>query len=548
MNCTKCGKEIEEGKTICDECQKTEEKKYEELDELFPPDENEKEAEKETVKEEIKEEVKEESKKDSKEEKKKAKKEKKENKKSKKQEETKSEDNEKFKVAKEKKNNAFEKIIAIVIIIALVIVAGLLIFSIFNGNKKVGNEIGNIRNYGYATKKGNTIYYLAPNELSTKVGIFSVDSNGENKKEIFMNDKDILSLNVYGNYLYFITTVVIDPENPDEYDNQICRVKTDGKDFEIINDNEFNDYCYEIYAVNNKIYYIGEDSNIYKMNLDGSNRELVSDNETGYIGITDKYIIYNEEIDENAEIPSYQTCIMNLDGTEKRVILENTRLYTVNVINDVIYYTDKDLRIYKVNLDGTENELVFETEAYNLNVTEDYIYYLNYADIENEDKTICINRVNLDGTDHQIIKKLYSGTSFVNIVGDWALYMDSTLEAGYIKIVKIDGSEEKDLYVMDFKKLYEQYTDTSIVEEDLPAEETNTTENSNVNETVNTIAESKNTVVNVVDDDIESKTVSNTAEVENTLKINSEKPATNETTASNVISNEVPSTTNTAKK
>lgn len=500
MNCTKCGKEIpeEEGKTICDECQKSllEEIKIEEEKVVEEKDSKKKEKKTKnnnvTEKVEDKTEVKEES-----------------SKKTKKNKGKKIEEkSEEFKVATDKdKKSVLPKILLIIAIIAILV--GIALYCMYAGIiniNTVGSRIGNIRNYGYAVEQGNRIYYLAPNELSTKVGIFSVNKDGEDKKEIFMNDTDILSLNIYGNYLYFIT--IIETNETGEYDNKICRVKKDGTDFEVINDNEFNDYCYEIYAVKNKIYYIGEDSNVYKMNLDGSNRELVSAEGTGYVGITDKYIIYNDYVQEPATEEEklnldleYKTCIMNLDGSNKRDIVEGKRMYTVNIYEDTVYYTDFDLNIHKCNIDGTNDVLISETEAYNLNVHNGYIYYLNYADIENGDETICIYRVNLDGTDEKEIARLETGTSFINVVGDWVLHMDSSFEAGYMKLTKIDGSEQKEIYKMDFQALYEEYSE--VLEQQVTAEETNTISNETTNSVVNNytptnISNTENVVNNVV--------------------------------------------------
>ena len=210
------------------------------------------------------------------------------------------------------------------------------------------------------------------------------------------------------------------------------------------------------------------------MDLNGGNRELVSDVGTGYIGITEKYIIYNDNKENASEgEDQYKTCIMNLDGTNKRDIIENKRLYTVNILNDVIYYTDENLDLYKVNLDGSDNQKILDGEVYKLIVSGNYLYYLNYADIANNDQTICIYRANLDGSDNKIIKKLDTGTSFINVVGDWVLYMDSTLESGYIRIIKNDGSEEKDLYSINFMDLYNQIDNTTVDEDYITEEDSN---------------------------------------------------------------------------
>ena len=229
MNCTKCGKEIPEGENkVCDECQ------AKVLEEIASEEKNNTEEVKKDV-------------------------------------------NEKAKV-----NKTGKAIIPIIIaIIAVVIVAILVVvgFTILN-KKGNGNTIGNIRNYGYGAVSGNWIYYLSPNEDSSNVGIYKVKKDGKDKKELLMNEnnEEIVSINVAGNYIYFIQIVQEADNDEDQVNNKICRIKKDGSDFQVINDNEFNNDCYEIYVINGKVYYIDTDANVAKMDLDGSNKTVVSEN------------------------------------------------------------------------------------------------------------------------------------------------------------------------------------------------------------------------------------------------------------------------------
>ena len=183
-------------------------------------------------------------------------------------------------------------------ILLLIIILILILSPKYN---KIGNTVGNIRNYGYVASEGKWIYYLAPNEDRTQIGVYRTSKNGKNKKNIFMTDMDIVSINAYKGYLYFIG---INNSNEseledDDVDNKIYRIKADGSsEMEILNNNEFNNECFDIYVIKGNIYYIGTDRNIYKMKLNGTDRQLVADNGTGYIGITDKYIVYNDYIQE----------------------------------------------------------------------------------------------------------------------------------------------------------------------------------------------------------------------------------------------------------
>ncbi len=406
MYCSKCGKEIPDGESkLCEDCQKS----------LI----NEITSDEAIEKEEIK--------------------------------------TEKKKTKKESTGKVKEKILRnkFILIIVLLVILIIVLACIFNA-KKVGNTIGNIRNYGYATEQNGWIYFLSPNEDSTQVGIFKIkagDQEQKSKKELLMDEWDILSLNVYNNYLYFIG---IGPEaysEEDELDNKIYRVKTDGTDLEIINDNEFDNDCYEIYVINDSVYYIGTDYNIYKMSLDGKNRELVLDNGTGYLGITDKYIIYNADIKDEVD---YVTHIVDLDGENARPIYENTRLYSVNIVGDYIYYTNASKHICRVKVDGTNQEVLYETSAYNMNASGDYIYYLNYQDEANSDYTVCIYKVKNDGSTEtpEAIKTLESYSSFIDVVDEWIVYMDYSNTEGFINLVKADGTEEIKVYSLNYEEQY----------------------------------------------------------------------------------------------
>ena len=450
MNCTKCGKEIPEGENkICEDCQKAL------VNEIAATNEAE-------VKEEVV--------------------------------------NEK-KAKKAKKEKQPSKVLAKIkdfitknlklIIIALVVVLAIIGISNISVSSKVGNTIGNIRNYGYATKDGNWLYFLSPNADSTKVGIFKMkegDKNQKSKKELVMDSWDVLSLNVSGKYIYFIGILPDAFNENDDVNNKIYRMKKDGSDLTVINDNEFDNDCYEIYVIKDKVYYIGTDYNVYKMNSDGSKREKVLDNQTGYLGITDKYIIYNAE---NTEQADYVTYIADIDGQNARPIIENTRLYSVNIIGDYVYYTNESKQICRVKIDGGESELLYDTTAYNMNASGKYIYYLNYADEANSDYTVCLYRVKANGSTKvpENIKALETYSSFIDVVGDWIIYMDSNEEEGFINLVKTNGKKEIKVYSLNYNEYYTSVEDTatetgdtvveSTTDEEVPNSEDVNTEGSN---------------------------------------------------------------------
>ena len=437
MFCAKCGKEIPDGeRKVCEECEK------EVVETILAEEEAKKEEPKKGKKEKTA---------------------------------------KKCKINLAGKKELIKKVVIAIVAVVVVALLVMLVSSLTGGNN-AGNTIGNIRNYGYAAENGNWIYYLSPNEDSSEIGIFKIKSNGKDKQQLYMSKLDIVSLNVYKGYIYFIGSATETYLEDDQIDNKIYRMKTDGSGLETLNDNELSNDCYEIYVVNDSIYYIGLQAEICKMDLNGSNKTVVADNGTGYLGITDKYIIYNK-LSSETDV-EYITYIMNIDGTDAKPIIEGKRLYSVNIEDNYIYYSDSNKKLYRTKIGSNVEETLYDNiETYNLNTNEGYAYYLNYLDAENADYTVCLYRVKLDGSTQtpENLKEMETYSSFIDVVGDWIIYMDSSEEAGFINLVNKNGKDEEiELYRLSYSEFYEGLEEqvTSSVEEgeEVEAEEIETEE------------------------------------------------------------------------
>ena len=444
MYCAKCGKEIPDGeKKFCEECEPK-------VEEVVTPEETKEE----------KVEVKEKKVKEKKVKEKKVKEEKV------KEEKTETKDDWKVSGAKKQKSQLGPILVCIVVLACIVGLVVAACMTLMSSKNTVGNSIGNVRNYGYATENNGWIYYLAPNEDSTEIGIFKIKNNGrEKQQQLYMSELDIVSLNVYKGYIYFLGADTETYKVDDELDNKIYRMTVDGTDMEILNDNEVNNDCYEIYVVNDYVYYIGLNAEVCRMDLDGSNKTVISDNGTGFLGITEDYIIYNKAESEDSE--DYVTYIMNVDGVDAKPIIEGKRLYSVNIEDNYVYYSNTEKHLYRTEIGSNKEELLYEEEMYNLNTNDGYAYYLGYADVKNSDYTVCLFRVKLDGTSEtpEKIKALETYSSFLDVVGDWVIYMDSGAEAGFIKLVNKEGTgEEIEVYRLDYASYYENldFSDTAV--------------------------------------------------------------------------------------
>ena len=340
--------------------------------------------------------------------------------------------------------NFFKFVLTFLLIFFVVFILMILYLLKFNN---VGISIGNNNNFGYANKQGKWIYYMTLSDDASKIAIKKIEKNGKGIQTIVEKDWEIYSLNVYKNYLYFIAYEEIVDEDTFQ-NNKIYKMSLDGKELRVINDNNFSDDCRTIYVVDNRIYYIGENYNIYSMDLEGGDRTLVSNKATGYIGISDKYIFYNDFPENPQSETDYITYIMNLDGTNSRPV-NGERLYNLNVIkNDIYYVNGENSEIHKIGIDDKNDTVICKSPAYNMNVSGDYIYYINYKNenADSDDEPVCIHRIKTDGTEHQIVCEMKNYTSFIDIVGDWIYYTDHDDYGYYINLIKIDGKETVQLY------------------------------------------------------------------------------------------------------
>jgi len=360
----------------------------------------------------------------------------------------------------------------IVICLSIVCVIAITVFVVYNFvkpnfqnmiNSQIGNTISNIRNYGYATSQGEWIYYIAPSENASKTCIYKIKVDGTGKGKLLETDRYLISLNYYDGYVYFISTSDEANSAEDEKDNRIYRINTNGDlTPEIVNDNKFNNDCLEIYIIKGELYFIGEDMNIYKINLKSFETSLVCDNKTGYIGINEKYILFNKVVNE--ETYECVTYIMSLDGKDARPVIDGQRIYSVAISDDdYIYYTNTDKKLFRVKIDSNKPEVVSDVTAYNMNLYGKYIYFYNYKDEANQDFSVCIYRVRAGkNKSPKLIKEINTFSAFLDVAGGRLMYTDGENARGFINFLDVSNIDNA---FRGYEINYDDY---------VPPEETNT--------------------------------------------------------------------------
>lgn len=234
---------------------------------------------------------------------------------------------------------------AIIIIIAVLVIA-----SCFKG-EKAGNSAGNAKNLGLAVQDGNWIYYVEVDD-DEPVGICKVKNNGKKTEKVV--DGNFYGLNIIDNYIYCLEY------DEDDRQNNLIRIKTNGKNKEILARDIDEE---QITAVDKWVYYYKNDY-LYRVKLDGTDREKVSEKEIKYYQIDGNWIYYIYEKESSIYIAK-----MKLDGKDAQRIAkagENENYEALCVKNGKIYYVvakrddsyNYQYYLYKMNKNGKKQEKV----------------------------------------------------------------------------------------------------------------------------------------------------------------------------------------------
>ncbi|HNQ26573.1 MAG TPA: PKD domain-containing protein [Aquaticitalea sp.] len=182
----------------------------------------------------------------------------------------------------------------------------------------------------------------------------------------------------------------------------IWRMNSDGSGLENIASGIGDPYAIALDVDGGKIYWVDDDGNVSKANLDGSGQEI------GFFNVSwaqwraialdvenNKMYVYDVNIEEIYAV--------NLDGTDPQVIITGNYGYAlmVDTVNNRIYFDDQNDDMLKVaNLDGTNIQTV------DTNGTRIY-----GMDIDHEEGKIywsgrdsgALYRANFDGSDQEVL-------------------------------------------------------------------------------------------------------------------------------------------------
>ena len=272
-------------------------------------------------------------------------------------------------------------------------------------DKRLGNTNYNISNGGRVDVENGWIYY------SLDDGLYKCKEDGTKKIKIFESEGGVYHINVVDDWVYFNNIGVY-------------RIKTDGTCYEQL---AGEDVRGGLHLVDGKIY----NSSEYRMDFDGKNKDEIYNMNvaSGYsLNIVDGYIyFYDKEVNTNED----KIFKMKLDGSELQAIYDGRTDYMI-VDGDWIYYENyKNGDLYKMKTDSTEQQLIVEGTIRGIIECDGYIYYVSDG---------CIYKIKTDGTEnHLLIDVDDNCPPEIQLHGEWLYYeKDKNLYR-----IKTDGTENQ---------------------------------------------------------------------------------------------------------
>lgn len=299
---------------------------------------------------------------------------------------------------------------------ALIILLGLLLYSIFGGRVKmnpegtVGNTAGNLNNSGLVCEYNDTVYFSNPTDngalyamnpdetnlrklysmpvrnilaggeylyyyqlkgTSDSAGISSVTSthslnrcNLDGEKSVEITRDVVVVGQLVDNYLYLLTA---GRENPDFY-----KIKIDKTNQVHLASYVINPAC----ARNGIIYYNGtlEDHALYRLNTSNDAATPLWSGSVWYPIVEGDYV-YFMDISSNYRLCRYS---FSQDVVE---VLTNERVDCFNVGNGYIYYQTNDAvspQLKCMHTDGSNVLVVADGIYTNINMSSQYVYFQEF--------------------------------------------------------------------------------------------------------------------------------------------------------------------------
>jgi len=253
-----------------------------------------------------------------------------------------------------------KKVIYIIIVIVLLLAAaGIGVYYYFssrihyNNGDAIGNTAGNLNNGGKFCEYEGKIYFSNPYDHGR---LYVMNSDCTKAKSL--NTDTVSSLNVYGDYMYYVR----------------------------------NNFSRTTIAVGTRAQMFG----VYRTDLEGNNAKILYQTKSGIASLYGNYLYY-QHYDDDEGLTFYK---IKIDGTEETKISDN--LYNpASVYNGKIYFADtyNNNRISTMDLKTDSISSYYTANSYMVDADKDYVYYIDL------DKDYALVRLN---TATKTLEQLFS--------------------------------------------------------------------------------------------------------------------------------------------
>lgn len=291
------------------------------------------------------------------------------------------------KVEKNKKLNKK----AVALIVAIVIIAFCTVAITINSNNKnnKGDVNGNLSNLGLVTESDGVVFY---NKYEN--GIVKVKGN----KEYQITNETAYSMQVVDDYIYYLT-------KGESNKLLIKKVKTNGD--KLSTEKEIQTSISKFFVVDNAIYYVNQ-SGISKIMCDTKEENLICQDKVEDFAVDNNTIYYTDDFG--------YLYSMNLGGTDKKTLL-NDEITEFQVYDGwIYYYKQSENYLSKINIDGSENDTVTDkVNSYIFNIYKGKIYFY---DSEKSN----ISCIGINGKNLEVITKIKTNKTRINLTSNGDIY------------------------------------------------------------------------------------------------------------------------------
>lgn len=324
-----------------------------------------------------------------------------------------------------------------VVVIAAALAAAFL-FGPLKGLISSGSETksgrGNISGNDLVVQDGEWIYYINKNG---DWDIYKIHTDGtQNEKILENNDRSQYGgrcLQIWDGWLYYIS----------HSEDCIYRVRLDGTGKKNISDGYYSKFS----IVDGYVYAISEGYVLYQMKTDGTNEKIMIDDNVSAYCVSDGWIYYANEVMSMGYYPdNYEKGIykVKLDGSQKEKICDDYTMAPISVIDGWIYYINDfdEYKLYRIKTDGSERTKLVDEKLWSNIVVGDWMYYTLVPSDNNG-----IFRIRLDGSEQTKICD-EPEASYINYAGGWFYYLKEVGDEFFstdnnLYRVRIDGADKQ---------------------------------------------------------------------------------------------------------